>query len=176
MEDQGQKSTHSGLVVFTAGAFFFYSFIQMTLFSTEAMKQYFMQTLSLDTTAAFGNFAGAFLYGTVLFLIPIGVLLDKVPGMANGLSCFVLMGIGAIGQPLFALSLHNFDASGVEVMQSVRGIVTVSSSRNAVAQSHQRCAEKGVRSHLPERPFGCFAQMTPDPFFILAATFPKRKN
>src|SRR5262245_6019311 len=26
-------------------------------------------------------------------------------------------------------------------------------------------AEKGVRPHLPERPFGCFAQMGPDPFF-----------
>ena len=26
--------------------------------------------------------------------------------------------------------------------------------------------EKGVGSHLPERPFGCFAQMTPDPFFL----------
>ena len=25
--------------------------------------------------------------------------------------------------------------------------------------------EKGVGSHLPKRPFGCFAQMTPDPFF-----------
>ena len=24
--------------------------------------------------------------------------------------------------------------------------------------------EKGVRPHLPERPFGCFAQMGPDPF------------
>jgi MFS family permease len=69
----------SWLVVFTAGAFFFYSFIQMTLFSTVAMQEYFMETLSLGTTAAFGNFAGTFLWGTVLFLIPIGVLLDKVP-------------------------------------------------------------------------------------------------
>ena len=79
MKDSGEHSARPWLVVFTAGAFFFYSFIQMTLFSTEAMKQYFMEALSLDTTAAFGNFAAAFLYGTVLFLIPIGVLLDKVP-------------------------------------------------------------------------------------------------
>ena len=28
-------------------------------------------------------------------------------------------------------------------------------------------AEKGVGSHLPERPVGCFAQMRPDPFFAL---------
>jgi len=79
MAEQDRTTTRSWLVVFTAGAFFFYSFIQMTLFSTEAMKEYFMETLSLDTTAAFGNFAGTFLYGTVIFLIPIGVLLDKVP-------------------------------------------------------------------------------------------------
>jgi MFS family permease len=79
MKDQSQTSARSWLVVFTAGAFFFYSFIQMTLFSTEAMKAYFMEALSLETTVAFGNFAGTFLYGTVLFLIPIGVLLDKVP-------------------------------------------------------------------------------------------------
>jgi len=79
MEDKVQSSARSWLVVFTAGAFFFYSFIQMTLFSTDAMKEYFMERLSLGDTAAFGNFAGTFLYGTVIFLIPIGLLLDKVP-------------------------------------------------------------------------------------------------
>ena len=67
----------SALVVFTAGAFFFYSFIQMTLFSTEAMKSFFMDLLSLKSAAEFGNFAGMFLYGTVLLLIPIGLILDK---------------------------------------------------------------------------------------------------
>lgn len=77
MTNQPEKPLRSWLVVFTAGAFFFYSFIQMTLFSTEAMKEYFMTTLSIDTSAAFGNFAGMFLYGTVLMLIPIGILLDR---------------------------------------------------------------------------------------------------
>jgi MFS family permease len=51
----------------------------MTLFSTEAMKEYFMGVLSLGSLDEVGNFAGTFLYGTVIFLIPIGVLLDKVP-------------------------------------------------------------------------------------------------
>jgi hypothetical protein len=27
--------------------------------------------------------------------------------------------------------------------------------------------EKGVRPHLPERPSGSFAQMRPDPFFVV---------
>jgi len=77
MGDTKRNSIQSALVVFTAGAFFFYSFIQMTLFSTEAMKQFFMELLSLGNTASFGNFAGTFLYGTVLFLIPAGIMLDK---------------------------------------------------------------------------------------------------
>ncbi|OHX63986.1 hypothetical protein NH26_20460 [Flammeovirga pacifica] len=50
----------------------------MTLFSTETMKGYFMDKLGLTTIAEFGSYAGMFLYGTVLLLLPIGVLLDKV--------------------------------------------------------------------------------------------------
>ena len=72
------SSLKASLSVFSAGAFFFYSFIQMTLFSTEAMKRYFMDSLSIETTGEFGNFAGTFLYGTVLLLIPVGLLLDKL--------------------------------------------------------------------------------------------------
>ena len=78
MGDTKNKSIQSALVVFTAGAFFFYSFIQMTLFSTETMKAFFMDSLSIRTTAEFGTFAGFFLYGTVLLLIPVGLLLDKI--------------------------------------------------------------------------------------------------
>jgi len=78
MDDKNDGLARSWAVVMTAGAFFFYSFIQMTLFSTQTMKQHFIDVLSLEDTAAFGNFAGTFLYGTVIFLIPIGVLLDKV--------------------------------------------------------------------------------------------------
>lgn len=78
MKDQTYSPLRSVLVVFSAGAFFFYSFIQMTLLSTEALKEYFMSMLSLETTAEFGNFAGTFLYGTVLLLIPAGLLLDKL--------------------------------------------------------------------------------------------------
>ncbi len=77
MNNQSTSSLKSSLSVFTAGAFFFYGFIQMTLFSTEAMKVFFMELLSIETTAAFGNYAGTFLYGTVLFLIPVGLLLDR---------------------------------------------------------------------------------------------------
>lgn len=36
-----------------------------------------MELLNITDTAVFGNFAGTFLYGTVIFLIPAGILLDK---------------------------------------------------------------------------------------------------
>jgi hypothetical protein len=32
-------------------------------------------------------------------------------------------------------------------------------------QAVEKGVEKGDRHHLPERPFGCFAQMVPVPFF-----------
>ncbi|MHC4403072.1 MAG: MFS transporter [Planctomycetota bacterium] len=78
MDDKNNNLARSWVVVMTAGAFFFYSFIQMTLFTTKEMKLHFMRTLGIDNDAAMGNFMGTFLYGTVLFLIPLGVLLDKV--------------------------------------------------------------------------------------------------
>ena len=91
MENQSQTSARSWGVVFTAGAFFFHSFIQKTLFSTEAMKGYFMALLGLNDPAGFGNFAATFLYGTVLFLIPAGVLLDRVPVRKLVLASIVLV-------------------------------------------------------------------------------------
>ena len=75
--NQTKNHTKSWLVVMVAASFFFYSFIQMTIFSTSEMKAYFSEILSITDTAAFGVFAGMFLNGCVLFLIPAGILLDK---------------------------------------------------------------------------------------------------
>lgn len=78
MQKPNESLARSWVVVMTAGSFFFYSFIQMTLFSTGEMKEYFAERLSITDMAAFGNFGATFLYACVLFLIPAGVLLDKV--------------------------------------------------------------------------------------------------
>jgi len=78
MQEKNSSLTRSWLVVLSAGAFFFYSFIQMTLFSTQEMKTYFSETLSITDPATFGVFAGMFLNACVIFLIPAGILLDKV--------------------------------------------------------------------------------------------------
>ena len=67
----------SWLVVMTSTSFFFYSFIQMTMFKTVEMKDYFISVLSIPNSTAFGVFASMFLNGCILFLIPAGILLDK---------------------------------------------------------------------------------------------------
>jgi MFS family permease len=64
-------------VVLSATLFFFYSFIQMTLFSTQEMKSHFTETLSIADPGQFGMFAGMFLIACVIFLLPAGILLDK---------------------------------------------------------------------------------------------------
>jgi MFS family permease len=78
MQEKDQNLTRSWFVVMTAAAFFFYSFIQMTLFSTQEMKAYFSETLSIQDPATFGVFAGMFLNACVIFLLPVGILLDKI--------------------------------------------------------------------------------------------------
>ena len=97
MKQQNESLARSWVVVMTAGSFFFYSFIQMTLFSTLAMKQHFKEQLSLDDLSAFGTFAVTFLLGTVFFLIPIGVLLDKVSVKKLILAMLVLVIVCAFG-------------------------------------------------------------------------------
>ncbi len=116
MEKLKSNSTQSAVVVFTAGAFFFYSFIQMTLFSTEAMKTFFMDLLSLNDTAAFGNFAGTFLYGTVIFLIPAGIMLDKF-SVRKTILLMVLLDVLCV----FALAFTR-DAFVASILRFITGV------------------------------------------------------
>jgi len=95
--EKTQNLSKSWLVVMTAASFFFYSFIQMTMFSTAEMKNYFSDVLSIPDTAAFGVFAGMFLIGCVLFLIPVGILLDKFSVRKLMLVSVLLAIIGVAG-------------------------------------------------------------------------------
>jgi MFS family permease len=94
---KNESSLKSWLVVMSAASFFFYSFIQMTIFSTAEMKDYFSAVLSIPDTASFGVFAGMFLNGCVLFLIPAGILLDKFSVKKLILASVLLMLAGVIG-------------------------------------------------------------------------------
>jgi len=95
--NQNQSLSKSWLVVMTATAFFFYSFIQMTLFSTQEMKEYFTTTLSIADANQFGVFAGMFLNACVIFLIPFGILLDKLSVKKLILGMLALATLSTIG-------------------------------------------------------------------------------
>jgi MFS family permease len=95
--DKTENLSRSWLVVMAAALFFFYSFIQMTIFSTAEMKDYFADKLSIPDTAAFGVFAGMFLIGCVIFLIPAGILLDKFSVKKLILVSVLLAVTGVIG-------------------------------------------------------------------------------
>lgn len=95
--EKTENLSKSWLVVMSAASFFFYSFIQMTMFSTAEMKNYFSDVLSIPNTAAFGLFAGMFLIGCVIFLIPAGILLDKFSVRKLMLGAVLLMVIGVAG-------------------------------------------------------------------------------
>lgn len=87
----------SWVVVITAASFFFYSFIQMTMFSTSEMKIYFSEVLNIHDTATFGVFAGMFLTGCVIFLLPAGILLDKFSVKKLLLISVVVVLLGTVG-------------------------------------------------------------------------------
>jgi MFS family permease len=61
------------------------------------MKAYFSEILSIADAASFGLFAGMFLNGCVIFLIPAGILLDKVSVKKLLLGAMILAIIGVAG-------------------------------------------------------------------------------
>lgn len=62
------------IVCFSAALFFFYEFIQINMFN--AISPGVTKTFGLSATQL-GNLAATYLYSTVLFLFPIGLLLDR---------------------------------------------------------------------------------------------------
>ncbi len=63
-------------VVIAASLFFFYVFIQINMFNT--IGSYFISKYQLKGGAALGNFSAMFLYADVIFLLPVGILIDKI--------------------------------------------------------------------------------------------------
>lgn len=87
-----------------ATTFFFYSFIQMTLFSTQEMKSYFSAALEITDPARFGLFAGMFLNACVIFLLPAGILLDKL-SVKRLIVVSVLISVAGVAGMTFTTSL-----------------------------------------------------------------------
>lgn len=62
------------IVVFSASLFFFFEFIQMTVFNS--ISSALMQSFQITGTQ-FGLLSAAYFYANVLFLFPVGLLLDR---------------------------------------------------------------------------------------------------
>lgn len=63
------------IICFTASLFFFYEFIQLNMLN--AMSSELMQTFNLNATQ-FGRLSAFYFYANILFLLPAGIILDRV--------------------------------------------------------------------------------------------------
>src|SRR3990167_10342757 len=85
-------------VCLSAGLFFFYEFIQMSLFnyiSSELMQDFHINATQL------GNLSATYFYGDVIFLLPAGMILDRLRVKTVIL---ISMFVCVVGTLLFALS------------------------------------------------------------------------
>lgn len=84
------------VVVFSAATFFFYEFIQMNMFSS--LDPHLMKAFHIDATQL-GRLAATYFYSTILFLLPAGLILDRVSTRKVIISA---LSICVIGTLLFA--------------------------------------------------------------------------
>jgi sugar phosphate permease len=99
------------LVCLSAGLFFLYDFLQMTLFNT--INSHLSHTFSL-TPIETGQLAGIYMNATVLFLLSCGILLDRISTRKVILTamvvCIAATFCFAHAQTLFAAKLCRFIA------------------------------------------------------------------
>lgn len=93
------------IVCFSAALFFFYEFIQMNLFN--AISSYLMQSFSLNATQL-GFLSANYFYSNLLFLLPAGLILDRVSTRKVILSSLFVCVVGTF---CFSLSTNFYWAS-----------------------------------------------------------------
>ncbi len=86
------------LVCLSAALFFFYEFIQMSLFNSISSE--LMQDFHINATQL-GNLSATYFYGDVIFLLPAGMILDRLRVKTVIL---IAMFVCVVGTLLFALS------------------------------------------------------------------------
>ncbi len=101
-----KKSTaRAWLVVISASLFFFYEFMQMTVFNSISGD--LMQTFNI-TAAQFGALSAGYFYANVIFLFPAGIALDRFSTrrlIITGLSICTLATIGMACSPYYGLAM-----------------------------------------------------------------------
>ncbi len=93
------------IVCFSAALFFFYEFIQMNMFN--AISSQLMQSFSLDA-AQLGLLSANYFYSNLIFLLPAGLILDRVSTRKVILTS---LSICILGTFCFALSTNFYLAS-----------------------------------------------------------------
>jgi predicted MFS family arabinose efflux permease len=91
--------------VFGSALFFFFTFIQINMFN--ALAPYLIQGFSI-TSAELGNLSANYFYATVLFLIPAGMILDRV---STRYVIITAMTISIICTVIFAQSHYFLEAA-----------------------------------------------------------------
>src|SRR3990167_8664147 len=83
------------LVVFAASLFFFFEFMQVNMFN--ALDPSLYRAFHLTDTTLLGQLSASYMYATVLFLFPAGMILDRfsarkliVAAMAACVTCTLL--------------------------------------------------------------------------------------
>jgi MFS family permease len=77
--DRSQHASHtlqSWVVCLTAALFFFYEFVQMSMFN--AINPSLMHDFHISP-AQLGNLSAAYFYANIIFMFPAGILLDRYP-------------------------------------------------------------------------------------------------
>jgi len=101
------------LVCFSAALFFFYEFIQMTMFnaiSTDLMREFSISGTEL------GVLSSTYLYADVVFLFPAGMILDRV----STRSVILVAMLVCVGSTLaFALSHNVYFAGGFHFLAGI---------------------------------------------------------
>jgi sugar phosphate permease len=67
---------HCWLIVLTAALCFFFNLMQITICNT--LGSYFTTTFSIKSPVTLGYFTAVYLYATMIFLFPAGILIDKI--------------------------------------------------------------------------------------------------
>ena len=88
------RAAHAWLVCMTAALFFFYEFMQMNMFNTlnDPLRQAFSLTASEVNQAA--NY---YFYANMIFLLPAGLLLDRISTRLLILTSMILCVAGTVG-------------------------------------------------------------------------------
>jgi MFS family permease len=101
------------IVILSAALFFFYEFVQMHMFNAISLS--LMQDFHLNATQL-GNLSAMYLYADVLFLLPAGIILDRISTRWVILTALIICLMGTAG---FALSTTFWQAAACHFLAGI---------------------------------------------------------